>query len=325
MTKSQSACRTDTLRGELTSDDIQATDLWRGSRRVDKTTTVKFYRVVQGRGAQMPFSAVLEQLHAIPEAERELEIEEQPFWVDKLSSRGNYWEGRFCRRQSTNLPPRAPKGGGLQKLGVENIGPNTVWRYFSDYSVLAIEAARNGASLPRFFNYIRTICNCRGYAAQPIVRSEDLRKLSEGRLRSLSIQIATPWNLEAVSEEQQNFKEGASKLMAKHLSTNVEIHYGLKVGDPDIAPSAVTRMVRWLRNQKADDRGKVSKIKVKAINADGESEDIDLLESHLSAVADLDLPNDDPDQSFSVRAAFLRSAFSATMPDLTALFDAGEL
>ena len=114
---------------------------------MDRTITVKFFRIVGAARQTEPFINRIRYLQRIPEAKRVMDLGGIPFWVDKMTANGEITTGRFCRRQSENLPPRAPPEGGLAPLGIPQIGQTTAWLYSSRYAIMAIETSRNGVSL----------------------------------------------------------------------------------------------------------------------------------------------------------------------------------
>lgn len=217
---------------------------------MDKYVTLKFYRVEQGRGAREPFSEVLGRLQSVDEANRERIFEGVPFWIDKLVEDQGIWCGRFCRKQSSNLPPKALAGTNLVPLGVGSIGQTAAWRYHAGLSVLVFEANRGGVGLPQFFRYVRSACECRGYAGVPVVGIEELGKLRNGRIRGLNVRLASPRDLQHVSAEQTAVATGLDTLMRTNIATQIEVRYSLRTGDPDMAPSKVSPIVRFLRGKR---------------------------------------------------------------------------
>jgi hypothetical protein len=277
---------------------------------LDRSVTAKFYRIVSGRGSAGPFIEHLRFVNASTPDDRIRMIGDIPFWIDKMDIGSVVASGRFCRKQNTNLPPKALAKAELVPLGIPEIGLTVAWRYDANLSVIAIESSRAGLSLMRFLAYIRAFCDCRGYAPFPVMTDANLAIIRERRIRELSIQLATPRNLHTVAGYQQTMTDGMSALMSDHLGSMLEIRYSLRVGEPDISANRVDRLVRWLRGEHENNRGDIVKVQARIIDEEGESEALDLLDVHLKDHRELPLPDDDPDHNYDIRKAFVASAFT---------------
>jgi hypothetical protein len=277
---------------------------------LDKSVTVKFYRVSASAHAQgIPFLQRLVQICGVPEDQRVCQVSDTDFWMDKLTINNTAATGRLCREQTSHLPPRALPGGRLAPLGIRAIGHNSIWQYEADLSVLAIEVTRNGAGISRMFPYIRNICDCRGYAYLPVLNDAALEAAQQGRIRELAVRVATPRNLETITADQRQIKQGMVELMGSQIGSQIEIRYKAGARDPDIQPSRFLRAVRWLRGEKEADRGTISKLEARIVEDDGHYNTLDLLDAHLGVRRDLDLPDDNPDASAAIRFSNMAQAF----------------
>lgn len=276
---------------------------------MDRAISVRFFRVTRSERQETPFVERLRQLNAIPEGNRVRTINDVDFWCDKIRVNENTVSGRFCRAQSTNLPPRVSRERRLEPLGVGEIGPNTVWQFDAAWSVLAIEVTRNGLSLPLFLSYIRHACDCRGYGHFPVLDDSALEAARAGRVRELAVRVATPRNLHAVAADQRQMKRGMTELMGGQIATRVEIKYSVAARDPDIQAGWFTRTVNWLRQERGADRGTISKLQARIVDEEGHAETLDLLDAQLGTRRELDLPDDDPDRSAAIRLANVSQIF----------------
>jgi hypothetical protein len=277
---------------------------------LDRHIIVKFFRVLSGNRVREPLAEKLRLIAPLNQARATRIHDGVPFWCDKIVDGNTYIAGRFCRKQSTNLPPKAPATGGLEPLGVGSLGRTVAWLYHPETSVIAIEATREGLTLSRFLSYITDVCECPRYTFMPVTTDSNLQQLRESRVRSLSFRVATPRDLAWVTPEQEAVKSGLENVMSPNLSTFVEVKYGLSIGDSDIRPTRVRRLAAWLKGEKDANRGDVTKLRAGIIDADGDSKTLELLdEVHLAAESDLDLPDDDPERSYSVRKIFVASSF----------------
>jgi hypothetical protein len=214
---------------------------------LDKTITVKFYRITSSARTQgVPFMDRLRQLAAIRENARVRRVNDIDYWMDKLTINNNVAVGRLCRIQTAHLPPQALPGGRLARLGVPAIGPHAIWQYEAEFSVMAIESTRTGVGIDRYLKYVRNICDCQGYGFGPVIDDSTLAAAQHGRIRELAVRVATPTNLEAVSAEQQQMKRGMVGLMGSQIATQIEVRFSVTAGDPDIQPGRFLRAARWL-------------------------------------------------------------------------------
>jgi hypothetical protein len=278
---------------------------------MDRTISVKFFRFVGTSRQTEPFIDRLRHIQALPESRRVTDLDGIPFWIDKMAVNGDATSGQFCRRQSENLPPRAPPEGGLQPLGIPQIGHSTAWLYNSRYAVIAIEATRNGIRLKHLISYVRVMCDCAGYGFFPVTTDVNPQRLRDGRLREFSVRLATPKNLETASQQQVAVREGMVELMGANIAPLVEVRYASRLRESDLQLSAFERLARWLRREKQQDRGGIDMIRARIIDADGDTVPLDLLdEVHLRDQSDLTLPDDDPDGSYAIRASHLVRVFA---------------
>jgi hypothetical protein len=276
---------------------------------LDKTIAVRFYRISRGQRQEMPFLQRLTEISAVPEGQRLRQIADVDFWLDKMTVNATEASGRLCRIQSNHLPPKALAGGRLEPLGVPAIGLNTIWRFDGVLGVLGIEASRNGVNLSKFLAYVRNICDCRGYAYFPVIDDAALTAAQQGRIRELSVRVATPVNLETVAADQMSVKGGMVQLMGPELATQIEIKFSVRAGEPDIRQDRFQRIVNWFRAEKGADRGTISKLQARVVEDDGSANMLDLLDAHLGTRSDLDLPDDDPDRSATIRLANVAHVF----------------
>lgn len=277
---------------------------------MDKSVSVRFYRITASAQTQgVPFIQRLREVHALREEERVRQISDIEFWMDKLSVNNTVAKGRLCRTQTSHLPPQALAGGKLTPLGVPAIGHDTVWQYEAYLSVMAIESSRNGVGLQKMLSFIRSACDCRGYGHFPVLDDEALEVARHGRIRELAVRVATPRNLETVATDQRQIKDGLVELMGSQIATQVEIRFSVTAKDPDIQPGPFLRAVNWLRGERRADRGNISKLQARIVEDDGTANTLDLLDAHLGTRRDLDLPDDDPDTSATIRLANISQIF----------------
>ena len=122
--------------------------------------------------------------------------------------------------------------------------------------------------------------------------------------------MATPLNLETITVDQGRIKQGLVELMGSRIGSQIEIRYKVGAGDPDIQPRRFFSTVNWFKGEKAADRGAISKLEAKIVEDDGHYSTLDLLDAHLGVRRELDLPNDNPDDSAAIRFSNVAQAFN---------------
>jgi hypothetical protein len=115
-----------------------------GGSILDRAISVRFFRITRSDRQQIPFFERLLQIQATAEDQRTQRISDVDYWFDKITSNGNIISGRFCRVQSTNLPPRVSHTRRLEPLGVGEIGPNTVWQFDGTLAYWRLKPSRTG-------------------------------------------------------------------------------------------------------------------------------------------------------------------------------------
>jgi hypothetical protein len=283
----------------------------RGECFLDKSISIRFYRVTGAGHHDVPFLQRLAQINAIPRGQRVHQISDLDFWMDQIVINGTTATGMLGRRQSNHLPPRAMPDGSLLPLGIPSIGHTAIWQYESNISVMAIEVMRNGVGMQKLFSYIRGMCDCRGYTSLPVLDDTALDAAENGRIRELAVRMATPRNLETVAADQRNVKSGMIELMGSRISTQIEVKFSVSAGAPDIQPSRFRGIVDWIRGEREADRGSISKLQARVVDDDGTVNVLDLLDSHLGTRQDLDLPDDDPVRSSAIRLNNIAHVFNA--------------
>ena len=246
---------------------------------MDRAISVRFFRITRSDRQKTPFFERLLQIQATAEEQRAQQMSDVDFWFDKMTINGNVFSGRFCRVQSTNLPPRVSHARRLEPLGVGEIGPNTIWQFDGTLAVLAIETIKNGLNLQKYLSYVRAMCDCRGYGYLPVLDDTALEVARAGRIRELAVRVATPRNLQAVAADQRQMKQGMVDLMGPRIATQVEVKFSVRARDPDIQEGWFTRTVNWFRQERGADRGTISKLQARVVDEDGHQDVLDLLDS----------------------------------------------
>jgi len=160
------------------------------------------------------------------------------------------------------------------------------------------------------------MCDCRGYAYFPVLDGTALEAARAGRIRELAVRVATPRNLHTIAPDQRSMRQGMVELMGNQIATQMEIRYSVRARDPDIQEGWFTRTVNWLRQEKAADRGTISKLQARVVDEEGHVDILDLLDAQLGARRALDLPDDNPDRDAAIRINNISEIFNSHLASL---------
>lgn len=103
-------------------------------------------------------------------------------------------------------------------------------------------------------------------------------------------------------------------------STYVEATLGMSHGDPDLRPTKLIPLVKWLLSNYASSAAGVRKLSARIIPEEDESNVLNLLDAHMGSTTVLNLPDDNPSQSYQMRKEHIRKVFNQKMPEIRAMY-----
>jgi hypothetical protein len=268
---------------------------------------VKIFKVI-GDARTTSFASALNHIHSISLGEREQEVDtEVIIRLERHQAAQGLVAGEFIRLQSANLPPRAEPGQPTQPLGVASIGHSTVFVYHPGLSVIALQLARNGISSTRVGLYVRGLVSTAPDTLLPVPTSDVWQKLRTGRIRGVQFRMQSPDSLESADANARSVASGVRQLKATLGITNVDVTLSVGRGDQDIDHRQGLALVRWLQRERAGNRGGISALHASVIAEDSDGvEWLNLFEAQMGAKTRLELPDDDPQRSYTARLAFVR-------------------
>jgi hypothetical protein len=292
---------------------------------MDRLVNVRFFRVEGLRNDAPSFSAALSRIAAMPLPDREVEIaEEVIIRLERLIPADGLLSGELIRRQIANLPPHAPAGLPLARLGVDSLGHSSAFAYDPQLSVIALQMARNGVTSTRAGMYARRLVGGPGYDVLPIPTQEMWQKLQHGRIRAVRIRVAAPETLQAADANTGNVSQGLRLLKDALGTASVEAVLSAARGH-DIPRHNVLSLLRWLQAQREEGRGDVRRLSASVVPPGGsEPELLNLLGGQVGRSMVLDLPDDDPDINYGIRETFLKQVFDEHRAELAEIFGRDE-
>jgi hypothetical protein len=284
---------------------------------VDRTVTVRFYTVGTNTGAPS-LRRALQDIAARSLLDREDEVEDGVVVrLERAEFPTNLARGELIRRQISNLPPKALAGKPIENLGVEAIGHSTAFLYDAELSILAFEQARNGITATRFALYIDRFLDRGRYDIFPIPTKEMWDTLQTGRVRGMTVRCATPQSLQAADDVSDSVRHGLIALQHATETHFVEATLRMKRGDPDVQRDRALHWFWWFRREHEYGRGAISNVYVDII-PEGETQTahLNLLRGQIGGQRRLNLPEDDPEASYKIRANFLAEVFETHRSEL---------
>jgi hypothetical protein len=287
---------------------------------MDRSVSIKLYRVDQKENRGPKFSVTLRDIYNHVLGRREHQVEPDiTIRLEKLTEENGLFTGEIVRLQSANLPPKALPAHPVERLGVRSIGHSSVFVYDPQLSVLSIQCARNGISSSRISMYADHFAGGEFYEIWPILNSDTWNKLRRGSIRAMRVRLASPENLEAADDEARTVRQGLRSLKRATETHNLDVNFTMSRGDPDLDRARTVRLFRWFESERQAGRGNVTKLQAKVSDGD-ETELLNLLGAQMGANTRLDLPDDDPNISYRMRADYTRDVFRANRPALEEQF-----
>ncbi|WP_338822157.1 DUF6731 family protein [Bradyrhizobium septentrionale] len=117
--------------------------------------------------------------------------------VEHCIEDGDFVIGEFCRKQMTNIPPQAGPDG-LTPIPLPNgqgLGHLAAFRYHRPTRVILLQYNMQCVTTYRIALYLMKINAASVYGFAPILREDALERFKDKKIRSFSVQFASPKNL----------------------------------------------------------------------------------------------------------------------------------
>lgn len=280
---------------------------------MDARVAARFFRVSEPPKGVAEFADLLLTDAKTPEVEkRERQIGDGLILrLERCKPRGEFLIGEFCRKQTTNIPPQAgPKGLAPIVLGDGGgIGHVAAFRYHRPTRVLLLQTNRLSASARRISLYLAAIEPAALFTISRVIRQDAWERFKDKRVRRITLGFASPANLEALDEGGLAVARGVRMLAEAYKGVEVEVT--ISVGRQR-KKFLSKEMIRTSFNKLLSSDAHLKTAQVRTSSDDG-PDDIDMIEEHLMAERELNLPDKDPNANYQVRKAFLKTVFSDNM------------
>lgn len=226
---------------------------------------------------------------------------------------GNSLHGEFTRKQTKNIPPSASDAGLAPTAMARGHGLAHVAAFLYHYPTrtLLLQSNRQCATASRIAIYIGLRSIGSQFAISPIIHPDLLERVRGKPIRRMRIKFAAPDNLEALERDGVAAARAARQAADAYGAHSIEliISANFESRTSTLNPRAPGVIGRLLGSPD------VSQLEVKTLDDDG-VEDVDLIDERLKCEEVLDLPENDPEQHYIARRAWLEASFHDMMPVL---------
>jgi len=298
-----------------------STPFERGRSQLDAKISARFFELTAASANIPDFPDLLLREAEKPLAQREYDITDDVVTVrlERCISDGEFVIGEFCRKQITNIPPQAgpeglipmslPDGQGLGHLGA--------FQYHRPTRIILLQNNRQCVTTHRVGLYLMKLNTGALFAFAPVLREDAIERFKNKKIRSFSVQFASPKNLEALDDSGIASAKGARLL--------TEAYHGFKM---TVSVSVGKRKSKFLDFDRVneeitallDSDAELKKLQV-GTKDDGDADvAIDFLKEVLKCSETLDLPEKNPKENYEIRINYLKREFSMRIDYLTKHF-----
>jgi hypothetical protein len=189
----------------------------------------------------------------------------------------------------------------------QGLGHLAAFRFHRPTRVILLQYNPQCVTTYRVALYLMKMNTAAVYGFAPILREDALERFKDKKIRSFSVQFASPKNLEALDDQGIASAKGA-RLLA-------EAYHGFRL---TFTVSVGKRKKKFLDFNKVSEDvtallgsdAEIRKLKVGTKEDDDDSPGIDFLREHLKCKNTLELPEGNPADNYEVRRADLKAEFA---------------
>jgi hypothetical protein len=276
---------------------------------MDTNVSARFFRVSPHVPQAADFPDLLLGQMSKTLSDREYDVTETGIFLrlEECKQDKDFVFGEFCRKQTTNIPPQAGPDG-LKPIGLasgQGLGHLAAFRYHKPTRVILLQGNPQCATAHRIGLYLMRINAAALYTFTPVLREDALERLKDHKVRSFTVQFASPKHLEALDDRNIATAKGAKML--------ADAFHGFKMTITVSVGKRKKKFLDYLRVNQDISALLASDAEIKKLNVvtdDDEGDPIDFLKELLKAKATLPLPEEDHPKNYGMREAFLKSEFN---------------
>ncbi|CAN1556984.1 hypothetical protein MCERH10_02436 [Caulobacteraceae bacterium] len=271
---------------------------------MDRQLSVNFYRIVQsGRGRMV--TEVMQDLLGMTLVERQYVPKDHPIRrLERvlLEPATGFWIGDFMRFQ-TELLPSAPNDDGVQALPVTAIGHHAAFLFDPGTHVLAIQF-RSELRVRALMEYLANFGHGSVFVAEPILKEDTVELIRTRGARAVEISVARMQNYDAEPGESDALIRNT--LAASAAIGADTVHLRASVGARDGFLNRIPLIREISRLMAEVDVDAIKKIEV---TPEEGTDLLNLTGTSLRYTDKVEIPANDPEQSYQVRAGLVRLGY----------------
>lgn len=273
---------------------------------MDRKVSIRFYEIEYPDTSSRPFEDILRDLSDLPKRSREFGLDdgEVVLRLEELSEIDGLLIGDLTRVQTRNLPGHVVDDD-IARLPVEAIGHSVVFLFDPQSKCLALQYdLRMGVG--RFCRYLRAASGGGDFTHFPYLKRDTMARFRRETPKKMRLKIARARNFQNLPVEKTDFEEQIEEWSEAFNAPSVEIRLSTRGEGRQLNSAQVWNTVRRWISFKGEIEG-IKNIEVETIESDRA---FNFINDLLYNDATLDLPDNDPVESRSMRTVFLRECFS---------------
>jgi hypothetical protein len=290
---------------------------------LDKSVTIKFWQLYPSPGGGLDFGESLRLAFEEDEAKRFREIDECWYCLSGAKGQtGNVLSGDAIRLQGEALPSRIKVGEKPHALTLGAdvyLGHHTGFIYDKKYSLIGFEIKPAAAGLQKLLSLVAEISKQQPCIPVPVLTKNAVAQLTGTKNGTFKFKIADPVTLSAVDPDLGSYRDSLVALKEMVDGAYVNVAIGVGPRRDGLKKEKLRKLVNWLLNEKASDRGKVRTLKV--IQPHEQDGILDFIKAQVKSKAVLNIVGD-PDKDWVERRKNLTKALAEARQHVKPISDA---
>jgi hypothetical protein len=265
---------------------------------MDSGIAIRYYRVERAEKHDPAFAATLKKIFSLGGPSKRLkDVNGVKVRLERFNSPSTgFYEGEFVRLQERDYPSEVHDDDVMALRTQRPLGHHLAFVYNENKSVLAAQYDSRTLSLSRVNSYLSNFPPHVWYLFTPLVRKDTWNKFVSTPPRKLRFAIASPRDLSEIEGAHRAVYQNIAEMANSYSPHLMEI--SMSMGQSKGALRKTHEFAKDLLRRA--DNGDIDLRKLKGKGAE-QQEEIDLLEEVLTEKVKLDLPRNDPAESYKLR------------------------
>lgn len=274
---------------------------------MDQGISIRYYRVERAEKHDPTFVKTLEKIFSLGGPSKRLkDVDGVKVRLEEFKSPSTgFYEGEFVRLQERAYPSEVHDDNTLALQTKRPLGHHLAFVYNENKSVLAAQYDSKTLSLNRVNGYLNSFPPHVWYLFTPLVRKDMWNRFISTPPKKIRFAIASPSDLSQIDGAHKAVYQNIASMADSYSPHLMEI--SMSMGQSKGALRKGHEFVKDLLRR--SDNGDIDLRKLKGKGAE-QTEEIDLLEEVLTEKITLDLPRNDPKESYKIRLAALHAGMA---------------